>query len=156
MTIKYIHLSGNKDIRTIDPQALLGVENFTSPELPQGEYLSLTYINLHETGIEFFPTELFNIFPELSGLVISKNSIKNIPNFSLLQHKLITLDFSYNDGGENYELSPYPDCEYESVLKNMTKLKVLHMSGNGIKNFSIFLGSNHDAFPQAGNPGSER
>ena len=47
----------------------------------------------------------------------------------------MTLDFSYNDGAENYELSPYPDCKYEFVLKNMTKLKVLYMSGNGIKNF---------------------
>ena len=139
MTVEYIHLYGNNDIRTIDPQALLGVDNFTSLELPQGGYPSLNYINLHETGIEIFPPQLFHIFPELSGLVISKNGIKNIPDFSLLKHKLITLDFSYNEGAENYELSPYPDCQYESVLRNMTKLKVLHMGGNGIKNFPFSL-----------------
>ena len=148
MTVEHIHLSGNKDIQTIDPEALLGVDNFTSPELPQGGYPSLTYINLHETGIDFFPSQLFSIFPELSGLVISKNSIKNIPDFSLLQHKLITLDFSYNDGSENYELSPYPHCEYESVLKNMTKLKVLHMSGNGIKTFPFSLEHIMTHFPK--------
>ena len=147
-TVEYIHLSGNKDIRTIDPQALLGVYNFTSPQIPQGGYPSLKYMNLHETGIEFFPPQLFHIFPGLSSLFINKNSIRNIPDFSLLQHKLITLDFSYNDGAENYELSPFPDCKYEFVLKNMTKLKFLYMNGNGIRNFPFSLEHIMTHFPK--------
>ena len=92
-TVESIHLPGNKDIRTINPQALLGVDNFTSPELPQGGYPSLTYMNLQETGIEFFPPQLLHILPGLSSLFINKNSIRNIPDFSLLQHKLIHSGF---------------------------------------------------------------
>ena len=136
-SLKTLNMADNNGIKTIDPEALLGVGNFSSPELPLRGYTSMLHINFKNIDFDHFREELFSIFPNVQVLRINdnKNFIRNVPNVTMAQHTLKYLDISYNDGAEHYELSPYPTFLYETIFQNMTKLTTLHMNSNFMAKF---------------------
>ena len=121
---------GDNPFGAVDPLALLGVNNFTSPDIPINGYPLLETLELFNNDLTHFPEELFKIFPNIKSLHISgENSfITNVPNFSLLQNSLEFLDVHYNKG-------PYSNYPCETIFQNMSRLKEILMYNNEITSF---------------------
>ena len=135
--LAFFDIGENRGIQTIDPKALLGVDNFTSGELPQEGYPKMLQLRFYRLNIPYFPSELFQVFPHLHTITLydNRDHLRNVPNFNLIQDSLITVDIGWNDGTVDYELSPYPTFPYETVFYNMSKLRNVYMAGLWMSKF---------------------
>ena len=132
-TMRLLRVGGNP-LNGIDYERFLGVKNYTSPELPSGGYPNFQDLNLVGMSLEYFPNELFSIFPRLVQLRMGYNQfyLTNVPNFTLVQSTLHVAEIQYNGQGLN---SPYPTFNYETVFHNMVRLSYLYMHWNLIPRF---------------------
>ena len=126
------HVAGNK-LNGFDFNRLLGVDSVSSPHLPPEGHRSLTNWNINSINLDYFPEEMFTIFPKLSQLRMGGNGqMTNVPNFTLAQSTLVRLEMHSNGIGAN---SPYPSFNYETVFHNMVKLRDIIMHNNFIRRF---------------------
>ena len=86
-TLRTLMLSYNQ-LSRIDPKALLGVDNFTSPEIPSNGYPKLHLLELAANPFVDIPLNLFQIFPKVRDLKLFETHITQVPDFSPLKDSL--------------------------------------------------------------------
>ena len=114
-TLSVLRLSRNRLTR-IDSRALVGVDNFTSPEIPINGYPGLSLLELSENQFDFIPSNLFQIFPRIRDFKLIGNTNIQVPDFSPLKDSLFFVRAQGNKG-------PFATFNYETGFRNMSKLQ---------------------------------
>ena len=126
-TLGALRLSRNRLTR-INPRALLGVDNFTSPEIPINGYPQVTLVELSGNQFDFIPSNLFQIFPRVRDFKLIGNTNIQVPDFSLLKDSLFFVCVQGNKG-------PFATFSYETGFCNMSKLQRMDLSNNELPSF---------------------
>ena len=83
----------------MDPKALLGVDNFTSPEIPSNGYPKVSLMELSANPFVDIPFNFFQIFPKVQDLkLIGNTHITQVPDFSPLKDSLRIIRLQLNKG----------------------------------------------------------
>ena len=127
-TLGALRLNRNRLTR-MDPKAFLGVDNFTSPEIPINGYPAMSLMELSVNQFNFIPSNLFQIFPRVRDfkLVGNKNIIQ-VPDFTPLKDSLFFVRVQGNKG-------PFASFNYETGFLDMTKLQRMDLSNNDLLSF---------------------
>ena len=126
-TLSALRLSRNRLTR-IDPRALLGVDNFTFPEIPINGYPGLSLLELSANQFDFIPSNLFQIFPRVRDFKLIGNTNIQVPDFSPLKDSLSFVRVQDNKG-------PFATFNYETGFRNMSKLQRMDLSNNELPSF---------------------
>ena len=123
-------LIGNNNVGTIDPQSLIGQDNFSSPEALATTYLLLKSFYMPEASLWEFPSELFIIFPNLKRQEIQNQKAHytgKVPNFSLGQN--LELIYIYHNQGS------FTGFDFTPMFSNMETLSSVLMYGQHLTEF---------------------
>ena len=128
-TLTAIRMNKNK-LTEIDPWAMLGVENFTSPAIPDNGYPKLITLEISKNRFNIIPSEIFGIFSRIKTFKMADNAnyITQVPNFYPLKDSLQYLELQGNKG-------PFTTFNYETSFRSMSKLKSIKLQSNELAPF---------------------